>query len=66
MEAENQDAAPTSAVARIPDATRYLRISRSGVYRLIKAGKLRTVQLGARSVGITYAELARFLAAQQA
>lgn len=64
MEVEDQDAAPTPAVARIPDATRYLRISRSGIYRLIRAGRLRTVHLGARSVGITYAELDRFLATQ--
>ena len=64
MEGKKPNISPTPAVARIPDATRYLRISRSGIYRLISAGKLRTVQLGARTVGITYAEMDRFLAGQ--
>lgn len=52
------------AVARFPDAAHELRVSLSTVRRLVKAGRLRTVSLGTRAVGITYAELSRFLAAQ--
>ena len=60
--------APVSrpAVARLPDVVRELRVSMSTVRRLIKAGRLRTVSLGKRAVGVTYAEIARFLADQQA
>lgn len=61
-----QDIANTSrpTVARLPDAARELCISLSTVRRLVKAGRLRTVSLGSRAVGITYAEILRFLAAQ--
>lgn len=51
-------------MARFPDAAHELRVSLSTVRRLVKAGRLRTVSLGTRAVGITYAELSRFLAAQ--
>lgn len=61
-----QEASPAQrpAVARLPDAAHELRVSLSTVRRLVKAGRLRTVSLGTRAVGITYAELSRFLAAQ--
>lgn len=61
-----QDAPVSSrpAVARLPDAAHELRCSLSTVRRLVKAGRLRTVKLGVRCVGITYAEISRFLAAQ--
>jgi excisionase family DNA binding protein len=51
-------------VARLPDAAHELGISLSTVRRLVKAGRLKTVSLGTRAVGITYAEISRFLAAQ--
>ena len=61
-----QDVSATSrpAVARIPDAAHELRCSLSTVRRLIKAGQLKPVKLGPRAIGITYAEIERFLAAQ--
>ena len=62
---ENISPASRPAVARIPDAAHELRASISTVRRLIKAGELKTVKLGPRAIGITYAEISRFLAAQQ-
>lgn len=52
-------------VARIPHAAHRLCVSESTIRRLIKAGELKTVKLGPRAVGITHAEISRFLAAQQ-
>lgn len=52
------------AVARFPESALHLRVSLSTLRRLVKAGRLRTVSLGVRAVGITYAELDRFLTSQ--
>ena len=68
MKDANVQDAPTSsrpaAVARFPDSALHLGVSLSTLRRLVKAGRLKTVALGPRAVGITYAELARFLADQ--
>lgn len=63
---EVQDVSNTSrpAVARLPDAAHELGVSLSTVRRLVAAGRLKSVSLGKRAVGITYAEISRFLAAQ--
>lgn len=49
-------------VARLNDAAHELRVSQSTVRRLIAAGRLKSVSLGKRAVGVTYAEISRFLA----
>ncbi len=60
-----QEVSTRPQVARIPHAAHHLCVSESTVRRLIKAGRLKAVKLGPRAVGVTYAELDRFLAAQQ-
>lgn len=57
---------PGPAVARLPDAALHLRVSLSTVRRLVKAGRLQTVKLGDRAIGVTYVELNRFLASAAA
>lgn len=61
-----QDVSNTSRpqVARLPDTAHELHVSLSTVRRLVKAGRLKTIKLGTRCVGITYAEIERFLATQ--
>lgn len=65
-DANVQDVSPTSrpAVARFPESARHLGVSLSTLRRLVKAGRIKSVSLGTRAVGITYDELQRFLAAQ--
>lgn len=58
---KTKPAAPT-AVARIPAACAYLSISRSTLYRLVKDGRIRRVQIGPRASGFLYAELDNYLA----
>lgn len=57
---------PGPAVARFPDAALHLRVSLSTLRRLVKTGRLHAVRLGPRAVGVTYAELNRFLASATA
>lgn len=52
---------PRAAVARTADACAYLRLSRTTLHRLVKAGKLKPVQLGVRAVGFRYDDLDAFL-----
>jgi excisionase family DNA binding protein len=67
MKDANMQDAPVSSrplLVRLPDAAHELRCSLSTVRRLVKAGRLKTVKSGPRAIGITYAEISRFLAAQ--
>lgn len=53
---------PTAAIARPLAACAYLSVSRSMLHRLVKDGKLRPVQIGARARGYLYSDLDAFLA----
>lgn len=57
---------PPVAIARTLDACRYISVSRALLYRLVKDGKLRPVQIGARARGYLYTDLDAFLAAATA
>ena len=59
MEASATTSPP--AAYSIPEAAERLRVSRSQLYRLMSAGALRTVKLGARRI-VPAAEITRLLA----
>ena len=65
MESTNSNTTPANPDAHTlftyPEAVRYLRISTSSIYRLVVAGKLKSVHIGS-SARITRAELDRFVA----
>lgn len=63
--ASPKPAAP-AAVARTLAACAYLSVSRSTLHRLVKDGRLKPVQIGARAVGFRYADLDAFLASAAA
>lgn len=48
---------------RIPDACRRLGVSRTTIYELIKAGELRPIKIGARTL-ITEADLLRVISSR--
>jgi len=52
------------SVYRLTEVAEILQVSRSHVYCLIQAKKLRPTLIGTRGMRITAAELARFLEAQ--
>lgn len=58
---KNARPATPAAVARTLDACHYLNVSRTTLHRLVKAGKLRPVQLGVRAVGFRYSDLDAYL-----
>ena len=57
---------PAAAIARPLAACAYLSISRTTLHRLVKDGKLKPVQIGARAVGYRYTDLDAFLASATA
>jgi excisionase family DNA binding protein len=59
-------AAPAAAVARTLDACHYLNISRSTLLRMVKDGRIRQAQIGARARGYLYSDLDAFLASATA
>ena len=57
---------PAAAVARTVDACAYLNVSRATLYRLVRAGKIKPIPLGARARGYSYRDLDAFLASAAA